>query len=92
MNEIHQILVLSTAHITQASAEALESNDLPFSAWCSEYGFVISTGYPDLANLAPDKIPDDLKAVRTYARERGAAYLMLDRDASTVDRLPTYDW
>lgn len=89
--EVHALIVLSTAHITQETAEALHCDGFDFTVWANEYGFIISTRRfnPNDPTFDP---PQDLKAVIDYARQRGASYLMLDRDASTVDRLPTFDW
>lgn len=89
--EVHAMMVLSTAHISQETATAMEAQDLPFTCFANEYGFVVST-----LNFATDRfepsIPDDLAKVQAYARERGAAYIMLDRDGPTVERLPEYEW
>lgn len=89
--EIESIIVLSTAHITQETAEAFELEHLPFTVWKCEYGFVVSARNFETDQFKPS-IPEDLAAVQVLARDNGCRYIMLDRDGPTVEELSTFDW
>lgn len=94
--EKRQLLVLSTAHISKATADWLDSRD-PKTDWpfCGghygEYGW---TFYCHESNVGDDDhhIPDDLFALMVFARGRGCDNLLLDRDGEEVEGLPTFDW
>lgn len=83
---IEPMLVLSTAHVTQATCNTfLPAYDGP--AWeKGDYGWFIYV-VEDTSALPPDLI-----ACLALAREAGACWVMLDRDAAETPRLPTYDW
>lgn len=81
-HEIRSFLTLSTAHITRETSESLSERDYNFG----EYGHFIWAGGPQ-ANIS-----GDLWDVINYTRDLGCAYVLLDRDADTVDNLPTYEW
>jgi hypothetical protein len=89
--EFATMLVLSTAHITQETAEAMEARDLPFTCFANEYGFVVSAKNFETETFKPS-IPEDLAKVQEYALANGCTYIMLDRDAPQVDGLPVFDW
>lgn len=89
--ELPLMLVLSTAHITKATAGLFEmkTDDIPIHHDKGEYGWVIplKTGVP-----LPHTIPADLRGVLAYAESLGASWVMLDRDAETIDALPSWNW
>ncbi|MBO9579505.1 MAG: hypothetical protein J7498_01275 [Sphingobium sp.] len=94
--EYGDYLVLSTSHITKATSSLLdqwaqiEPMQCPLSVANNHYGWFVS------ANPVPpadqDKLPADLAAALTFARDQGCTYLLLDRDAGTTAHLPEYEW
>jgi hypothetical protein len=92
--EKREILVLSTGHITKATAELLDG--LPANQYPSTGGPYGDYGYflyaYDADHEYDDTMPDDLKAVLTFARAHGCVNVLLDCDADTVDGLPVFDW
>lgn len=86
--EIQQMLVLSTAHVTEETATMLDRAEANFVRYGkAEYGWFI----PILDDPQPD-MPADLQACVAYAKTHGCTWIMFDCDALTVDDLPTYDW
>jgi len=87
-DRFERMLVLSTAHITQATCnEWLAQATIP--AWPKgEYGWFV------YATEEIGDAPTDMEAVIHYAREANCDWIMLDRDAATIDdpRIPTFDW
>lgn len=96
MTEIRKLMVLSTSHVTAATAARLGSTD-PRTEWpfCGghygEYGFF---GYCSESNIGEGDrhIPDELFAVMQFARAQGCDNVLFDRDADPVDALPTWEW
>lgn len=94
---------LSTAHLTEALANALEqecdrrgcdagTEGMP-SIWNLETGFLLWVPDPEFAHPDFDRVVDPvLKQILTVARQAGADYLLLDRDADTCAALPVFDW
>lgn len=88
--QIESALTISTAHITQATAEELNDgnnfdlivNDKGQSGW---WIYVA-----DHASWA--KVPDDLKKCLQAAKALGCPWLCLDQDAGQVDGLEVWDW
>jgi hypothetical protein len=95
--EAPRMLVLSTSHVTEATAQALDAvntyvgrpDTIPLFYPKGEVGWI----FP-LVEDHPwtDACPEDLKVLRTLAEHIGASWIMLDRDAETVAGLPVYDW
>lgn len=99
--ETHTLIVLSTAHITQTTGIWLEKQGSLFAG-----NFTDPFSWPDLSmGLTPygwlvyvtqesveNALPGDLSQVLNFAHERGAAYVLLDRDGGTIEELPTYEW
>ena len=92
--EKHTLGVISTAHISEKTAQLMDKDQLPFTVWKSDYGYFMHVWVP--YNQHPsgvyDKMPDDLKTVMTYVWSKGARYLLLDRDGEKHKELPIYDW
>lgn len=92
------MLELSTAHITEQTAEWIDDNlvfqntnilgtDMNIIAYQKgDYGWFIPLGQDF------DLVPADLKQVIEKAKQLKCDWIMLDRDAETVDGLRTYDW
>jgi hypothetical protein len=90
--------VLSTGHITEEVAQALET----FFKWevttpwidaliiypHGDYGWLIYI--PDEGLDA--ELPPSLEACIALARASRCQWLLLDRDASQVTNIPTYEW
>lgn len=99
--ETPRMLVLSTAHITEETSECLDNSAIsseqrvPLHFAKGEYGFLIP-----IIPFEPGDVEDrerweaypDLAAIRAVAEAAGCSWIMLDRDADTVDGLSTYDW
>lgn len=82
--EIHQMLVLSLSHITEAQARQLCSEA---SLCCSAFGVLVPTltleFMPEVTWLEPFLI---------LARSVQAQYVLFDRDGPIDAAFPTYDW
>lgn len=84
---ITKVLEISTAHIKEDTAKWLSQEDcLLVSYEKGEYGWIV---------LVPEEgetIPQDLQQIFEVARSNGCNWVMLDRDAFTIENLPVYDW
>lgn len=101
--EFRKALVLSTAHVSSATADLLDAagvSDWPGTGGhYGEYGWFFycprkldeigENGKPVVAD--DESIPDDLKAVMQFALNHGCDNLLLDRDAETTDELPAFE-
>ena len=81
---VELLLPLSTAHITQATLDAIETHAI---AYPNEYGAFV---YVNDEILEP--VPQDLKTVFDYANAHSIRWVKFDRDAPELDGLPTYEW
>ncbi len=94
--ETRKILVLSTAHLTLATNQWLDSHD-PKTEWpaCGgpygPHGWFFYASEENLG-LGRTHIPDDLFAVMTYARKLGCDNILFDQDADKIDALPSWEW
>lgn len=94
--EISKVLTLSTAHITEKTAELLDKEpDSNYLGLCvypkSEYGYYIEIG-EYLDQSLKNHIPEDLFIVLAFANSMDCSILCLDCDAVECPFLPTYDW
>lgn len=94
---IVSMLTLSTAHITEETAEKMEVVGFECLAVYvkGEYGFFIPV--PDLSMLHEDscfhdELPEDLFACLKFAASQDCCWLMLDNDCEMASGLPVYDW
>lgn len=88
--EIEKILTLSTAHIRESTAEAIDNERLPIIFFPKgEYGWFIYIGY---SIFMSDQVPPDLFACMNLARQNGCVWLCLDRDGPLIDKNPKYEW
>lgn len=83
--EIATVLVISTAHITRATALKLEEFEIE-AAFTRSDGWVLHVG--DKATDAPA----DLEAALAFARAQGCTWLMLDCDGPLVVGLESWSW
>jgi hypothetical protein len=97
--EIIKMLTLSTAHITEETANELDTeakscglSDIPFAVYREDdYGWFICLS-SHLELLDEIYLPEDFKACCYLAKENDCEWLRLDRDGEIVPDLPTYDW
>lgn len=94
---------LSTAHLTEALVDRLEeecdrcgrgagTEGMP-PIWNLGTGFLLWVPDPDFAHPDFDRVVDPvLKQILAVARQAGADYVLLDRDADTSAALPVFDW
>ena len=88
--EIQKVLVLSTGHVTQETAEALEARSVPNMVVPYEHGFFIWV--PSTASDVDDGVPGELKFLLGYARGVGCDWLRLDSDGPERDDLAKWEW
>ena len=90
---IQYMIDISTAHIPEHTAKALEEKsitELVYESWSeswSDYGWIIWVG-EDYA----DEEHKELNNILEYCQEHGIDYLKLDCDADTVEEFPTFEW
>ena len=88
--------VISTAHITAATAAMLDlwaghlSADAPMTVAATVHGWFVSTQAPQVA--ATTLLSEDLQAVLAYARALSVDYVLLDCDAPAVSELEAHSW
>lgn len=92
MPKITKCLELSTAHITESTANLLKKepneNNLALSVFpLSIFGYLI--------NVTPTSnttIPKDLNDCINLAKENNCEWIMFDSDIDPIDNLPEYKW
>ena len=84
------MLVLSTGHLPQQVMQVLENESAKNSHLtrniAHEYGAIIYTEEPR------EGTPPELITVIQYAKSVGCLWINFDRDADTIDGLPTWSW
>lgn len=86
---------VSTSHVSLATAQLLDNT--PSETWpCvgggyAYYGWFVYA-HDENCGVGDQRIPDDLFAVMTWARQQGVSHLLFDRDGDQVDELPYFDW
>ncbi|BCM87786.1 hypothetical protein [Methylobacterium indicum] len=94
--ETPKMLVLRTSHVERRTSLRLDkvlSSKGPICFNKGEYGWFIpiipwnEMDQAERANWTPD-----LMAIRRLAENNGCTWIMLDRDADTIDVLTTYEW
>ena len=93
--ETRTFLILSTGHLSAATANLLTQTDC--KDWpCvggpySEYGWFVYA-HDENNGEGKDRIPDDLFAVMQFANTKGFCNVLFDADASLIEDLPQFDW
>ena len=94
--EISRMLTISTAHIAEETAKALNESlysSEPSIDLCiyekKDYGFLIHIPEDWKTKRT---LPSDLQTCIELADKNGCIWLCLDRDAETVTGLPVYGW
>jgi hypothetical protein len=92
--EITKLMALSTSHVTEQTAKALDDESADFGTPHYDYG-----GYGWILVVPPNKeawdrlnCPPELRTVLEFAGRRGCERLLLDRDAPPTPDLPTWEW
>ena len=85
---VRGLCCLSTAHISKATAEAMDNDSSDWAFDKLYYGYLVWVEQFKENN----QIPEDLKTALAYANNRGCDYLYLDCDGSVVLGLPTFNW
>lgn len=86
--EINQMLVLSTAHLTEHACNVYLSDERAGVYAKGEYGWFVYA--PSL--LDEDEIPMSLLDCIEFATAKGIDFIMFDCDGPNVSGLDTYDW
>lgn len=101
--EIRSFLVLSTAHLPEKTAQMLDEvqwgspeserdADRPPTCGGTYGGYGWFMYVQDEGHDETDAEFPGLGQVFAFANKLGFSYVLFDRDAETVDGLPTYDW
>jgi hypothetical protein len=90
--EIRKTLVLSTSHVSAATAKMFDDND-PID-WPAIGGHYDGSGWfiYALPTIRSEHAPAELLKVMEFARENGCDNILFDADADQVDDLPTFEW
>ena len=90
--ETPKMLVLSTSHVTAATARLLDHTprpDWPVSGGPHGlYGWFCYAHDED----PQGNIPLEMMNVFWFARENECDYVLFDRDADVIDELPVWEW
>jgi len=94
--EIGNYVALSTSHISRRTTQKIDEwmkcdpDERLVSITDTHFGWLVAADPSSFGDFL--EIPDDLFHALTFAWGLGCNYLILDRDASTTDRLVCYEW
>jgi len=88
-HEIQKMLVLSTCHVTEKTAKAMEEKSVE-SSLPYDFGFFVHV--PTHARDIPANTPSDLEFLLGYGRGLGCDWIRLDNAGPERDDLPKWDW
>lgn len=94
MSEFYKMLGVSTAHIKESTSDYLNNNEIPIPVYrktseTEDCGWFVCV--PE-SRADYEDVPEDLKDVINFARNKEVQWLMLDSDAAIYQELPVYDW
>ena len=91
--EIAKMLTISTAHVTQKTANKIDREEITGLVIYSkdEFGWFIFIP-EDLYEEDYDELPKDLKACIQLAMDNDCNWLCLDCDGEELDELEVYEW
>lgn len=94
MPRIEQMMILSTAHLSETTARHVDDSlrgdgPIPISGAAREYGFLI---FADQDATKNRDVPGDLRTALLYALKHDCEWVLFDRDEDPVDALPLYEW
>lgn len=85
---IYKYLDLSTGHITNETANWLDTNPEGVIVYSKGgYGWFIH-----VSEEFDDEVPKELVTVLEYARKKKCNWLVLDADGELIDELEHFDW
>lgn len=88
-----KVVVISSEHVSYESfTDYLAYQAEKDSPDVRNYGEGYMLYTHDLVEGIPDDTPADVRAVLTWALERGYTHVRLDQDGDTTADLPSYDW
>lgn len=94
---VERMLTISTAHITEDTARAIEDalakGAQPFGLTVfskGDYGWMIYA--PVAEDAGPSQVPDELDNALAHTRDLACTWLCLDRDAEKTHALSEFDW
>ena len=92
--EIVKTLVLTTAHVTEETAQWLDSDPDQLVVYNKEsgedqYGWFIPVYMAQ--EVLEEAIPEELKEIIQFADAHKCTWIMFDRDADEIDELPVFE-
>jgi hypothetical protein len=87
---IEAVFTISTAHISQETAEALNGGST-FNLIVNDKG-QLGWWFYVADHASWSVVPDDLKACLQMALNLGCSWLCLDQDAAQVENLEIWEW
>lgn len=86
MIEISKIISISTAHITEQTADLLIKGELEPAVYPKDkYGWFIFVSNENT-------VPKDLKQVMEFAKRHNCVWIDMDCAGAVIPFLPTYEW
>ena len=91
--EIHQMLCLSTAHLTLTTRELMDTDALPGSIFFpkSQYGWFMYVPEQQLLEAVSNDLPSDVTDCLSFACKLGMQWLMFDSDGPVFEELALYE-
>lgn len=91
--ESETIITLSTGHISEETTNILDNDELNgINVYKKgEYGWIIYI-LDEKQEGSLKELPEDLKEVIRFARDKKSKMICLDRDAELVNDLPVFNW
>lgn len=86
--ETRSVVVLTTAHVSEATAQALSSGALGETVLATPYGWIVKARHRG----ALHNDLRDLEAICEWAVKNGFDWIEFDRDAESIESLPVFDW
>ena len=94
--EKHNMLALSTGHITRETADLMDINRIGgvvlYNKDAAGWFVHIPDSGLDFDELEDGECPADLYRCMKYARDNGCDWIMFDCDVETIEDLPVYNW
>ena len=94
--ETYKTLVLSTSHVTEATAKRFNGQSLAASPASDDIdGYMCdwsSYGWVFYCHDNDDTTPPELMACAAFARAQGCRYIQFDCDADPLAELPSWEW
>ena len=98
--EISKMLTISTAHVSEKTADLLENNKLKVVVYNKEdFGWFIHLDEDNLTNYYDSNdtesyfyVPEELLKLMKFAQDLGCDWLCLDCDGEELEYFDTFDW